>query len=944
MIKITGNIGEEKQYLTDFSQAVANFLPDYFISRQTKYSIFQTLIASYGILFEEYIGLAKDGANPFNTIHSYRNEIPVYYDINLGQNWVFDYAIGTDLATSFVPPIVKGYFSDDTNVTLQISGDNSIRHYRKLIPTRLNYNEFNRFPKSGYVFNGKIDKKKVRIAKYLNSDSYLFVNIITRPSIDKAVQELPEVIISGRDYADKEIDEVIQITHDGQFKTLSKFLYIDSVWANNIDSKVLINNPFAHIASTVSGGAGVTTITTTEPHGFTVGDSVTIENTQDYNGTYSITAVGSTTTFNIAMDWTSSQTGSVVLTLDGPFEIEIYDHPKDHLNYPIKELRERSFNEDESNNPIQIYYEYLSTADGVFLHTFYYNQQDPLLNLPIQTKKTINKYELYDVFGSRVTGVISVLPSLFNTYLYVLGEVSGVKYLYVFDKRDEISALFKEYNGFEPSPEAYLNVSYVGYNRKILYTGTGVTASGSNSITFTDVTKTWATNELSGMSLEVAQQKYWILSNTSDTITVSTFTNDFEYIETIAPIPTAYQIKYLETRAEPFKVKGTGTPTRIQISVKHDNSSELFFDGVGFQEDGPIWITNQRQNRYQNFAFEEMVMNLPFSGNYLVTFTCEFQDGAKRYTNVFKNIYFVGEKTAKAQFNLTNITADGTDPLSLFSDYGDVRLLTNKETLVSNALIGNTSVSLDDVYSGVISKPIGAGLTVGSTVTISTPGVTPIANETHNPTGDGTPTATFTITNTPVVPNSVSITDSQANTVTWIDDGNGILTPQDAGTVNGVSGVINYTSGIVTLTYSGNVSLGATTEVDYQYYNLLNDTWTFTSIGLGVFEATGSTNGAKTIGSQINSINGAFILAWDTGYKPTESVQITATYTYDNILSQILEFKKDYMTIDFTNKIIHCFEKYEYVDVKTVEEVNSPTVVISTDGFPASEDFNDGGW
>jgi len=78
-------------------------------------------------------------------------------------------------------------------------------------------------------------------------------------------------------------------------------------------------------------------------------------------------------------------------------------------------------------------------------------------------------------------------------------------------------------------------------------------------------------------------------------------------------------------------------------------------------------------------------------------------------------------------------------------------------------------------------------------------------------TGDGT-TTTFNlnVTNTPVVPNTVSITDGVE---TFTDDGIGNLT----GTAGG-SGTIDYTTGAVTLTFASAPSNGAAITTTYKYY------------------------------------------------------------------------------------------------------------------------------
>lgn len=90
-------------------------------------------------------------------------------------------------------------------------------------------------------------------------------------------------------------------------------------------------------------------------------------------------------------------------------------------------------------------------------------------------------------------------------------------------------------------------------------------------------------------------------------------------------------------------------------------------------------------------------------------------------------------------------------------------------------------------------------------------------SQTLNPTGDGTPVAALTLTNLAVVPGSLVIVDDQASPVTWTDQGDGTLTPSSGGTVAGVSATVSYTTGAVSLTYGGNVTLAAAV-CTYQRY------------------------------------------------------------------------------------------------------------------------------
>lgn len=758
MIRITSTIATDattREYFSNFSQSAANFLPEYFIGRQTKYSIFQGLLTGPGLIFDDYIELASDGANVNNILHAYRNEIPVFYDVELGQSWQFDYIKGIDRALNWVAPVVTGYFDDLSTVSLQVAEDNSIRSYRTSIPTRLDFNQYNLFPKSGLIFDGTVKFQKTLVNKWLYSDSYLFVTIVTDPVIVRTNQVLAKVCIIGRDYANKDLYEEIVITDSGQFKTSNKFMFIESVF---------------------------------------------------------------------------------MLDSEEEFDINIYDYPYNQLNYYFLEPRSNVHHRDIKNDAISLYYELGTDNYGQILRSFYFqDQDDQVTNYALQNKIFTNKYELIDTYGARVTGLISLLPSTYNSYLYGLTSSN----LYIFDKKDEISSLFTEYNGFDPSPDAYLDVNFLSQSRSERYTGTG-TVVGTSSTTLSDISKSWTVNELSGMGLVIGGFEYFIISNTSNTLTVSQRVTGFEFLDDVILAPTAYSIVSVESKLNPIRIMNSGEtlskPTRIQITIKHENSEEFYFDGTKFIETAPYWISNPRITPTDQFKYTEMTMHLPFTGNYLLTFTCEFQDSSQRYSHTFKNIYFIGNKKAIAQFSMSAIIAEGLTLRYLDSDLSEVRLVASRTGSI-NSIIDDTGVAVSDTFTNTIPRDIGIGITPGS--------------------------MTFTV-----------------GTDTWAD---------------------NVTDGVLTAT------------------------------------------GGNAVAGTIDYLTGAYVLNWTAGNKPV-STDIQVAYTYTEYLSQILDFKKDYMAVDFTGKIIHCFEKYDSVDVKTIDEINNPSIVLSTTGFPAVEDFSDGVW
>lgn len=226
-----------------------------------------------------------------------------------------------------------------------------------------------------------------------------------------------------------------------------------------------------------------------------------------------------------------------------------------------------------------------------------------------------------------------------------------------------------------------------------------------------------------------------------------------------------------------------------------------------------------------------------------------------------------GDGTAVATMTLANAPLD---PGSVVIEDGQTEVL----SAVDEALAGGGPATQ---FTRTLS--LGVSLVAGSVV-ITDSKHTDIEGETKNPTGDGTPVASFTL-NLPFVANeSFLITDDQASPETWTLVDN-VLTPNaGASTVQGVSATYNASLGTVELTYAGNVSIA---QVTVNYTAVDTETWTDDGANGLTPAATGSNVGTTgtinyaTRQAVMNYTSAATIISLSADYDYNSLDQVTWT-------------------------------------------------------------------
>lgn len=142
----------------------------------------------------------------------------------------------------------------------------------------------------------------------------------------------------------------VGVTTSGEIDTASGNLTIDSAGGTvTIDDNLVVTGSMNTLVAptladaavggntTAASGTGtVATITTTSAHGLAIGNSVTVAGVTPtgYNGTYTVTAVPSTTQFSYANATTGAQTVAGTVTLKSQYTIALTD-ANDILEFTI---------------------------------------------------------------------------------------------------------------------------------------------------------------------------------------------------------------------------------------------------------------------------------------------------------------------------------------------------------------------------------------------------------------------------------------------------------------------------------------------------------------------------------------------------------------------------------------------------------------------------------
>jgi len=346
---------------------------------------------------------------------------------------------------------------------------------------------------------------------------------------------------------------------------------------------------------------------------------------------------------------------------------KLYDYDVASMSYWVVEAFDWYY-DSKLRKDYQLFYNKINVDSIDYLVYFYHDNygDDLALVANDQLITEAGRYEVYDTTGVQVTTIDKIVPYA-NNRLIVL---SGSK-IHILDKRDEFTDLFKEYKAFDTKPEGYLYIQAAAQQRAVYDSGTGASTTAT---VFVDVSKSWQQNSLAGMSLVVNGYEYFIVSNTSTAIEVSSSAPGYVDLSIAVPSSSSYVIKGMPVQMSPQRLHGTMQPQRARIKFKHESGLELIYDGEKFVEYvSDIWVLNNILDVDTDFNFGILNAVLPWSGDYVIDMMIDYKEGFSQTYQTYKSVISIGRRNAVADIDLSSI---GSAIVDIYADDGFLRVLT----------------------------------------------------------------------------------------------------------------------------------------------------------------------------------------------------------------------------------------------------------------------------